>query len=155
MEDFFIAPMTWRLDRKKLAPIYEKFGDQMGVPKRCRLQRITSVAISFRVVLSSTPRAREPGFELLLVPGDVNAAAWLTTAAAVVAVTSWENSEVSPLGSVAVALIDLPVVSDVANETENVALPLESVVTVVVASSVCPCPKPDGSGVSLAKNWIV
>ena len=72
-----------------------------------------------------------------------------------VAVTSWANSDVSPLGSVAVALIDLPVVSDVANETENVALPFESVVTNVVPSSVCPWPKPDGSAVSFAKNWSV
>ncbi len=55
-------------------------------------------------------------------------------------VASWENSEVLPLGSVAVALIAWPVGTTVGKLAVNVALPLESVVTVVVPSRVWPWP---------------
>ena len=47
-----------------------------------------------------------------------------------VTVTSWANSEVSPSGSVAVALMNWPAGTDVLNVAVNEALPLASVVTV-------------------------
>ena len=68
---------------------------------------------------------------------------------------SCENSEVSPLESVAVDEIASPAGTAVGKITWTLALPEESVFTVVVPTNVCPSPKPEGSGVALAKNCSV
>ncbi len=65
---------------------------------------------------------------------------WLGVWLDVVACTSWENSDVSPLGSVAVALIHCPARLPAARSAANVTLPLASVVTVVEPSQVWPWP---------------
>ena len=65
---------------------------------------------------------------------------------------SAENSEVSPLGSVAVALMMLPAIPDAVKLAWNVTFPLASVTTVVEPRNICPWPNPEGSAVGLAKN---
>src|SRR3954452_6740692 len=66
-----------------------------------------------------------------------------------------ENSEVSPLALVAVAVTNWPD----GNVTGTLAViaekPVGSVVTVVVPRKRSPSPEPEGSRVTLAKNWIV
>ena len=60
------------------------------------------------------------------------------------AATSAENSEVFPLGSVAVALMIVPAEAGNGKSTLNRTFPLASVVTVVVPIKVWPWPKPEG-----------
>ena len=68
--------------------------------------------------------------------------------------TSDAKAEVSPVDSfVAVAEIASPVVNTLDNVRSMLAFPFESVVTRVEPISVCPCPKPEGSAVTLLKNW--
>lgn len=75
-----------------------------------------------------------------------------TRSVVAIAVKSCANSDVSPLESVAVAETASPAGISRGTLTRKLALPEESVVTVVVASKVSPWPYPEGSAVGLAKN---
>src|SRR5882757_6884141 len=66
-----------------------------------------------------------------------------------------ENSEVAPLALVAVDVTNWPDGKVTGTLAVIGALPLPSVVTVVVPRKRSPSPEPEGSRVVLAKNWIV
>ena len=61
----------------------------------------------------------------------------------------FENSEVLPLGSVAVAVSTFPAGTPTANIALMLALQLLSVVTVVEPRKVWPSPRPEGSQIEL------
>jgi len=66
-----------------------------------------------------------------------------------------ENAEVSPVNVfVAVAVTQTFAARPLDGVNEMAAFPWLSVVTVAEPIGVCPCPKPDGSGIGLVKNWI-
>ena len=64
-----------------------------------------------------------------------------------------ENSEVFPLGSVAVAVTDRPA-GICGMVTAKEALPLPFVVTLAAPTKVWPSPKPEGSTLMFVKNSI-
>jgi hypothetical protein len=63
-----------------------------------------------------------------------------------------ENSDVLLLGSVAVAVIELPLMAAVGTEKLKLALQDASVVTLVAPRNVLPSPFPDESQLVLEKN---
>src|SRR5687767_6277318 len=69
--------------------------------------------------------------------------------------STWENSDVLPPASVAVALICASDETFDGSVTLKDALPLESVVTKILSRNVSPSPAPDGSTVLFEKNSIV
>ena len=73
-------------------------------------------------------------------------------AGAAVAVTTWENSDVLPPGSVAVALTNCPTPTVTSRFAVKFASPLASVDTSMASINVLPSPNPLGSAMSLAKN---
>src|SRR5207245_204777 len=89
---------------------------------------------------SSSQQAQQAGFTVISYP--------FTT-------LQFENSEVSLLGSVAVAAMNSPGGTAKAKRAVKCAFPLLSVVTVIEPRNVCPSPKPDGSHAVFAKNSSV
>src|SRR5438067_1540207 len=69
---------------------------------------------------------------------------------------AWENSDVLPFGSVAVAVnTDWPAGAGGRPTVKVPPLPELSVTRTTSPRKVCPWPKPVGSAAALAKNWTV